>query len=151
MPLISQTAEYALRAIVHLASRARNSNGERSQTAPQIAAATQVPAGYLSKVLQQLTRVDLIVSQRGIGGGFQLSCAPERITIYDVVYAVDGVPRIRSCPLGIAEHEQLCPLHRKLDAAMAQVEEVFKNTTIADLLESNPDSKVALCQIQIEV
>jgi Rrf2 family nitric oxide-sensitive transcriptional repressor len=151
MPLISQTSEYALRAVVHLASRALNSNGKGSQTVVQIAAATQVPVGYLSKVLQQLTRADLIVSQRGIGGGFQLARVPGLITIYDVVDAVDEVPRIRSCPLGIADHEQLCPLHRKLDAAMAHAEAAFKSTTIADLVKSNPLRKSALCQIQTEV
>src|SRR5688500_2558903 len=110
MPLISQTAEYALRAVVHLANNAQQ-NGLPSQTLPEIAGATLVPPGYLSKVLQQLTRAGIVTSQRGIGGGFKLSRAPVDISIYDVVQAVDSVARIRSCPLGIADHKRLCPLH----------------------------------------
>ena len=62
--IISRTAEYALRAVVHLAA----AEGETvSQTVGQIAAGTQVPLGYLSKVLQSLSRAGLIVSQRGLG------------------------------------------------------------------------------------
>lgn len=142
MPLISQTAEYALRAVVHLA-RTTLQEGAPSQTLSQIAGATQVPPDYLSKVLQQLTRAEIISSQRGIGGGFKLSRAPETISIYDVVNSVDSIPRIRSCPLGIEAHQRLCPLHQKLDAAMAHVEQAFQETMVADLVSS----KTTLCQI----
>lgn len=136
MPLISQTAEYALRAVVHLA-KSQLHDGQLSQTVSDIAANTQVPVNYLSKVLQQLTRAEIIASQRGIGGGFKLARAPQEITIYDVVQAVDSVPRIRTCPLGIASHQSLCPLHRKLDAAMLHVEQAFQETTLADLISSD--------------
>ena len=142
MPLISQTAEYALRAVVHLAKTTMH-EGEPSQTLSQIAGATQVAPDYLSKVLQQLARAKIVSSQRGIGGGFKLSRAPATISIYDVVNCVDSVSRIRSCPLGIKAHQRLCPLHKKLDAAMAQVEQAFQETMVADLVSS----KIALCQI----
>jgi Rrf2 family protein len=144
MPLISQTAEYALRAVVHLANSTQQ-EGRISETLPEIADATRVPSGYLSKVLQQLARAEIVNSQRGIGGGFKLSRPADQITIYDVVNAVDEVPRIRTCPLGIAEHVRLCPLHRKLDAAMAHVEQAFQNTTIAELVTN----KSALCKISV--
>jgi Rrf2 family protein len=144
MPLISQTAEYALRAVVHL-SKSTLHDGQDSQTVSEIAESTQVPVGYLSKVLQQLTRAGIITSQRGIGGGFKLSYSPSSISIYDVVQAVDPVQRIRACPLGIEDHKRLCPLHRKLDAAMAHVEAAFKNTSIAELISS----KTALCEIEL--
>jgi Rrf2 family transcriptional regulator, nitric oxide-sensitive transcriptional repressor len=128
--MISQTAEYALRAIVFLAEP----HGA-AQTNQQIAAATKVPAGYLSKVLQGLSRAGLVVSQRGLGGGFALARAPEEMTILEIVEAVDPLPRIRSCPLKIKEHETtLCALHRRLDEATAQVEKTFRDTTVADLL-----------------
>ena len=65
--MISQTAEYALRAIVYLAGQ------ELPQTTQQIAATTRVPAGYLSKVLQALARGGLVHSQRGLHGGFTLA------------------------------------------------------------------------------
>ena len=60
--LISQTAEYALRAVISLAR-----DPSTAQTTRQIAASTHVPAGYLSKVLQALGRAEIVVSQRGLG------------------------------------------------------------------------------------
>lgn len=144
MPLISQTAEYALRAVVHL-SKSTLHNGQDSQTVSEIAEGTKVPLGYLSKVLQQLTRAGIITSQRGIGGGFKLARTPGSISIYDVVQAVDPVQRIHKCPLGIEDHKRLCPLHRKLDAAMAHVESAFKETNIAGLITS----QTALCEIEL--
>ena len=62
--MISQTVEYALRAMVHLA---REAPGAR--TTDQVARTTRVPRAYLSKVLQSLRRAGLVRSQRGIGGG----------------------------------------------------------------------------------
>ena len=142
--MISQTAEYALRAVVHLATVATLEAGANSsslvvsQTAQQIALATQVPLSYLSKVLQTLARAGLVVSQRGAGGGFGLAKVPDEITVYDVVQAVDPLPRIVSCPLRLEAHQDfLCPLHATLDAATAQVEQSFRATTIAALSESS--------------
>jgi Rrf2 family protein len=143
--MISKTAEYALRAVVHLATP----TGETvSQTLGQIAEGTQVPTGYLSKVLQQLARAGIVHSQRGIGGGFQLAQSPFEITVYDVVQPVNPIRRILTCPLGLAKHQQaLCPLHAALDAAAADLEASFRATTIAQLCEEEgslcPDNSLA--------
>jgi Rrf2 family protein len=127
--MFSQTAEYALRAVVYLASQ-----GGAAQTTQQIAEATRVPAGYLAKVMQGLSRADLVHSQRGLHGGFTLTRPADKLTVLDVVQAVDPVRRIRSCPLGIKGHVNLCPLHRRLDQAIALVEEALKKSSIAELL-----------------
>ncbi|MDF1562355.1 MAG: Rrf2 family transcriptional regulator [Deltaproteobacteria bacterium] len=125
--LISQTAEYALRSVVWLAA-----NG--TQTTRQIASGTQVPADYLSKVLQALTRHGVVSSQRGKHGGFKLATSPESLRTLDVIDAVDPIRRIESCPLELESHcEELCPLHRHLDDAIAQIQAAFASTTIADL------------------
>ena len=65
--MFSQTVEYALRAVVYLADQA-----PEARTTDQISEATQVPKPYLSKVLQNLGRSDIVRSQRGIGGGVTL-------------------------------------------------------------------------------
>ena len=127
--MISQTAEYALRAMVDLAYHFGTARKTR-----EIAAGTKVPRGYLAKILQDLARAGLVLSQRGLHGGFALARAPDRLTVYDVLQAVDPVRRIRSCPLHIAAHaNRLCPLHQKLDDAMAQIEAAFTACTIADI------------------
>jgi Rrf2 family protein len=130
--VISRTAEYALRAVVHLAAQTDESS---SETVGQVAVGTRVPAGYLAKVLQNLSRAGLIASQRGLGGGFRLVRSAHDISIYEVIQAVDPMERIRTCPLGLEAHgTNLCPLHRRLDDAMEMIEEQFRTTTIAELL-----------------
>lgn len=138
--MLSQTVEYALRAAVYLAD-----DPEVSRTTAQIARVTRVPNAYLSKVLQALTRAEIVHSQRGIGGGMRLNRSPEQITILEVVNAVDPFPRILTCPLGLPGHGvRLCPLHKRLDDAHAMVESAFASTTLAELLEEPTDS-VPLC------
>lgn len=139
--MISQTAEYALRAVVWLASK-----GDGSLGTLHIAEATRVPAGYLSKVLQALARAGLVVSQPGRSGGFTLVRRPEEISVLDVINAVDPIQRIKTCPLDLKSHGvQLCPLHRRLDDAMAKAEEAFATSTIAELL-AEPTTSTPLCE-----
>jgi Rrf2 family transcriptional regulator, nitric oxide-sensitive transcriptional repressor len=138
--VFSQTVEYALRAVVHLASRSPD-----PQTTDQIAKATRVPRAYLSKVLQGLARGGIVESHRGLGGGVALTQSPEELTILQVVTAVEPIGRIRTCPLGLAAHGvHLCPLHRRLDNALALVEEAFASTTLAEVL-AEPTQSVPLC------
>jgi Rrf2 family transcriptional regulator, nitric oxide-sensitive transcriptional repressor len=138
--MFSQTVEYALRAVVHLASRAPS-----PQTTDQIAKATRVPRAYLSKVIQGLARGDIVESQRGLGGGVSLTRSPDELTILDVINAVEPIQRIRSCPLGLAAHgTHLCPLHHRLDRALASVEQAFASSTLAEVL-AEPTTSVPLC------
>lgn len=127
--MISQTAEYALRAIVYLADQ-----HEAPQTTQQIAEVTRVPAGYLAKVMQGLSRARLVNAQRGLHGGFTLAVPADELTVLDVVQAVDPLRRIEHCPLGIKGHQTLCPLHRRLDNAVVLVEKALGGSTIAELL-----------------
>jgi Rrf2 family nitric oxide-sensitive transcriptional repressor len=138
--MISQTTEYALRAIVFLADKPKE-----AQTADAIANGTKVPVGYLAKIMQGLAKAGLVTSQRGLYGGFTLVSSPKELTIYAVVQAVDPIRRITECPLGLEGHgSNLCPLHRGLDNAMLAVETAFRKLTIHHLL-NQPQSTRPLC------
>lgn len=138
--MLTLTVEYALRAIVHLAAHA-----PEARTTAEIAAATQVPRAYLSKVLQGLVKAGIVRSQRGIGGGIALIPAPEDLTILDVVNAVEPIGRITTCPLDLPNHGvRLCALHRRMDNALAVMEEAFRQTTVAEVL-ADPNPSVPLC------
>ncbi len=138
--MLSQTVEYALRAAVHLAKEAPG-----TRTTDQIAVATRVPRAYLSKVLQSLVRTGLVHSQRGLGGGMALAKSPDEVTILDVVNAVEPIQRIHTCPLGLAAHGvRLCPLHSRLDKALAMVEQAFQESTLAEVL-AEPTRSIPLC------
>jgi Rrf2 family nitric oxide-sensitive transcriptional repressor len=128
--MLSQTAEYALRAVVHLARHP----GEPC-TVDSIAKATKVPLSYLAKIMQQLSRAGLTTSQRGLHGGFVLNKDAAAISLFEPVDAVDPFRRILSCPMGIPEHGQgLCSLHKELDATLESVEKRLRATSIAEML-----------------
>jgi len=144
--MISQTAEYALRAIVYLADQEGN-----ARTVAQIAEATQVPAGYLAKVMQVLCRAGVVKSQRSLNGGFSLARDPGQLSVLEVVNVVDPIRRFPECPLGIANHgRQLCPLHRRLDDAAQSVEDAFCQTMVSDLL-AVPRARKPLCRFPVAV
>lgn len=129
--MFSQTQEYALRAVVWLASHAEDG----AFGCNQIAEETAVPPSYLAKVLQELARSGILTSKRGVGGGFQLDREPETLTVLEVINAVDPLKRITACPLGLKTHgKHLCPMHSRLDGAMEMVEDALRNSTIREVM-----------------
>ena len=128
--VFSQTTEYALRATVILAG-----TPERPRTTSEIATATQVPAGYLSKVLQSLVKTGLIRAVRGLRGGYLLARPSDEITVLEVVNAIEPLGRIRECPLGLPEHTALCPLHQQIDDAIATIESQLASKTLQDMID----------------
>ena len=138
--MFSQTVEYALRAVVFLATK------DTPSTNTQIAETTKVPSHYLSKVLQSLGRSRIVHSQRGVHGGFTLEKDPAELSILDVINAVDPIRRIETCPLGLKQHgTTLCPLHKQIDQAIETIEATLSNQSIADLLATASPSQ-PLCE-----
>lgn len=139
--MISQTLEYALRGVVAVAQQ-----GGRPCTAKQIAEITEIPSAYLSKLMQGLARAGIVHSQRGLHGGFVLAADPEELSIWEIVQVVDPIRRIERCPLKLKSHgNNLCPLHRRIDDALAATEELFRKTKVAELL-SDDGGLTPLCE-----
>ncbi|MFN7022700.1 MAG: Rrf2 family transcriptional regulator [Phycisphaerales bacterium] len=140
--MLSQTTEYALRAMSWLAM-----TPEALVPTAQLAESTQVPPHYLAKVLQQLSAAGLIRGRRGVRGGYQLNRDPADVTLLDVVRAVTEVNRITTCPLGLDSHgSTLCPLHKKIDAAAKAVIDIYSDVTLADLVKP-ANGPTPLCDV----
>lgn len=138
--MISQSAEYSLRAVVCLAMA-----GGKPLTTLEISRLSHVSAGYLAKVVNALRRAGIVSSQRGAGGGHLLGRPADRLTLLEVIRVADASHRIPICPLGIGSHgTKLCALHRKLDQAVDLAEQTLGQTTVADVLE-DPSHK-PLCE-----
>lgn len=121
--MVSQTTEYALRAMAHLTGVEG-----ASCTSREIAAATGVPQSYLSKIMRSLVRAGLVRSCRGKHGGFRLARDPLVISVLDIATAIDPLR-----PLG---HTRF---HRCLDDAQRQVEQVLRMTTLAAVARAASD------------
>ncbi len=128
---LSQTAEYALRAMAWLAT----ASPEVPVRARDLSAATGIPPQYLSKILRRLVLAGLLESQKGRGGGFTLAHAPEEIRFVDVLGAVDAYPAPGRCAFGwgTCNGDHPCPLH----GAWIQMSEALhswaNNTTLAEV------------------
>jgi len=145
--LLSDASEYALRAVVWLGQEPR-----RSWKVREIAQHIDAAPGYLVKVLQLLARAGILSAQRGSSGGYTMIRSPTEVTIADVIRATDPIERIERCPLGIAAHgRMLCPLHRRVDEALALIERTFASITIAELIgESSKTNLGCDCLVSLK-
>jgi Rrf2 family transcriptional regulator, nitric oxide-sensitive transcriptional repressor len=127
--MFSQTVEYALRAMAHLAATA-----PEACTTQEIAETTKVPAAYLSKVLQSMRRAGLIHSRRGVGGGVKLARPPKKISLLDVISAVEPLERSASLPPRLrGPGGALYSLNRKVDAMVDQLRKSCADVSLADV------------------
>jgi Rrf2 family protein len=102
---LSKKADYALLAMRHLA--AHRDRGAMSSR--ELAEAYDIPPELLAKVLQKLVRGRLLVSVQGIHGGYALERPAERISVADVIQAVDGPLTVTAC----SEADRSCDQYSK--------------------------------------
>ena len=132
--LLSQTAEYALRVAVYLAAKAP----EKLWRASELARVLHVPANYLSKILHQLTRTDVLESKRGRDGGFRLARPAKEITLAEVVGPFDRTSRRPGCLLGVGacNAKKPCALHHQWKPLSDSVTAFFEKTHLDTLASS---------------
>ncbi len=129
--ILSQTAEYALRAMAWLAT----SSGGEPVRAKDLSTATGIPTHYLSKVMRRLVLAGLLVSQKGQGGGFVLSKAPGEIPFIDILTAVDAYPAEGRCAFGWGHCDETtpCPLHGSWSDLNERLRCWAEGTTLAEI------------------
>src|SRR5246500_5303356 len=126
---LSKKADYGLIAMKHLAM-----HSDASISAREIAAEYHIPAELLAKVLQKLARKGLLVSQQGMNGGYVLARDPARISIVDVVEALEGPISITPCERGDeCPQMQMCSVKDPLLKVKAKVVRVLGDTSIYEL------------------
>lgn len=130
--MLSHTAQYALRGVLHIAA----GPAEGATRAAETAAALDVPEKYLAQVLNTLAHAGVLRSRRGPKGGFRLARAAADLSLAQIVAPFDAVgnaPRclIREQPCGSGEP---CIAHEEWHAVAESVRGFFQHTTVADLL-----------------
>lgn len=131
--MLSQTSEYALRAILHL----HEVGGETPVRVDDIAEALDVPRNYLSKILHVLATEGLLESRRGPHGGFRLAFSAEELPLAEVVacFEPDLLAAEERCLLGRERCTDTdpCAAHDRWKEVAERLRRFFKNTTVADL------------------
>lgn len=133
--MLSQTAEYALRALVLLAERPTGAPAKVGD----LADALDIPQNYLSKTLHALSRSGVVTSSRGKGGGFALGRPAAQITLFDVVDPFDRLGTRPTCLMGQGECSETdaCAAHHTWKLVSAKVQAFFQQTTVADLVQQS--------------
>jgi Rrf2 family iron-sulfur cluster assembly transcriptional regulator len=131
--MLSTTAEYALRALLSLASEP-----DKATLGRDLAASSGVPANYLSKILLELKKGGFVQAVRGTGGGYRLGRPPEEVRLMDVVEFVDGAAARPGCFLAGSDacsDDDPCLAHDRWAAVRDQYVAFLESTTLADVSE----------------
>jgi len=128
---LTRKGEYAIRGIVYLAAQQEG----RVCLLSEIAAAVDVPATFLAKIFQQFSKIGLVKSYRGTGGGFVLGRASDKITMLEVVEAVEGPIIPNRCVItpGECSRDVFCKVHPVWKRVQVQVCDVLAKVTLKDL------------------
>lgn len=149
---LSKIADYGVVLMAHLASHraSRRPNGTPgadglagataeplTHNARELAAEANLPVPVVSKVLKSLARAQLLESQRGAKGGYQLARDPGEISVADVVRALEGPIALTECNLGphSCEHELACALRSPWQKINRVVQSTLARVTLADLID----------------
>ncbi len=106
---LSKGAEYAIRGMLHLSLQPKG----KVTYIDEIASAQGVPKAYLAKIFQFLSKKGFLKSTRGAGGGFMLAKDPAKITLLDVIEAMEGPIHLNDCLIhrDFCERVDTCPVH----------------------------------------
>ncbi|HEX9728675.1 MAG TPA: Rrf2 family transcriptional regulator [Gemmatimonadales bacterium] len=131
--MLSNTAEYALRAVLYVAQH----EGLGLVRVNEAADALDIPKNYLSKVFHELARGGVLESSRGQHGGFRLARPAGKISLLNIVSRFDQISERRRCLLGkdrCSDHTA-CLVHERWKDVSEQVATFFRVTTVADLMD----------------
>ncbi|EAR02380.1 RrF2 family transcriptional regulator [Maribacter sp. HTCC2170] len=130
--MFSNSSKYALKAVLYLAVNSSESN---KILAKNISEPINVPQAYLAKLLQELSRYNIVSSTRGPNGGFYLSGQNKKTTLIEIVNVIDGDNRLNSCLLSLqnCDNEKPCPLHEFAAPFRTDLLKNLENSSIEDL------------------
>ena len=131
---LTKRGDYAVRAILALA---RTRDG-RLLSVRRIAEEMAIPVRFLPQVMADLAAAGLVEATTGRAGGYRLARPPDTISLLDVVEAVEGDSRRRTCvlrggPCGLDGH---CDVHDVFFAGQEALRGTFARSTLADLAGS---------------
>jgi Rrf2 family protein len=131
--MFSKSCEYAIKATIFIAAHCCN---EDKVGIKEIAKEIDSPIAFTAKILQILAKNNIIKSSKGVGGGFMvLKEDLKRITLSQIVVAIDGDSVFLRCGLGLSNcsEDHPCPVHEKFKFVKQDLAFMLENTTLEEL------------------
>ena len=132
--MFSKACEYGIRALTVIAEAGKE---DRKVGIKEICKLAKTPESFTAKILQNLVKRNIVSSQKGPSGGFFISRDLNKISLYDIVEAIDGKGIFNKCGLGLNEcnASKPCPLHNQFEIVRNELNDMCRNNTLQDLVE----------------
>ena len=140
--MLTQTAKYAIRALLHLAEQ----KGSGYCQTKDIAETIEVPANYLGKTLQKLAHARVLDSQKGLHGGFRIARAADKISLHEILVAIEAIPRDMNEESGHIGDGLPSAVFAKFAELSAMYNQFLKGATLADLMEPSTAAQAPATQ-----
>jgi Rrf2 family protein len=139
--MFSKTCEYGMRAMLYIA---KCSADGYMVGVEEIAAETNTPKHFVSKILQTLARENLVASAKGPKGGFYM--LPKKVTMADIVIALEGKSFFTGCAMGLARcsEKNPCPMHHHFTIIRDELTRALEENTLSDIVKSLDNKNLKL-------
>lgn len=103
----------------------------------EIAAGIDSPEYFIAKILQELSRKNLVQSLKGPAGGFYLDKQRMECTLADIVKAIDGDKIFLGCGLGLkaCSEKKPCPIHNEFKKIRKEMHDMLESATLNEFNE----------------
>ena len=128
--MFSKSCEYAMRAVLYMAS----AQSEEILGVEKLSGKLEIPRHFLAKILQQLSKHQLISSSKGRRGGFYLSKENANKSLLSVIECIDGPQVFKECVIGLTtcSNDKPCPYHHVVKQFRDRFYRILQNETIAE-------------------
>jgi Rrf2 family protein len=132
--MFSKACEYGIRAMIYIAQQSRQ--GERVGL-KDVAQGIDSPEAFMAKILQALSRQGLVQSVKGPNGGFYMDARGLKVTLAEVVLAIDGDQLFTGCGLGLPEcnEKKPCPIHDEFKLIRNKIKSLLETTQVGEFNE----------------
>ena len=126
---ITRRADYGVMLLCYFARR------RRFWTAGELARESHVPHSMVTKILKELTRERILISHRGVSGGYSLDRDPDDISVEEILWALEGPIALVECvdPQGQCDCQGWCDAHPSWDCINRAIQETLRRLTLADM------------------
>ncbi len=131
--MFSKACEYGIRASTYIALRSLEG---RRVSLKEIAEEIDSPVAFTAKILQQLSKNQIVDSVKGAAGGFEIQRSGiDRIKLSEIVYAIDGDNVYMGCGLGLKKcnANKPCPVHDKFVQIRNDLRYMLENTSLYEM------------------
>tara|TARA_R110002167_G_scaffold134051_18_gene319455 strand:- start:106 stop:540 length:435 start_codon:yes stop_codon:yes gene_type:complete len=131
--MFSKACEYGIRAATYIASQSMMG---RRVSLKEIAEEIDSPVAFTAKILQQLSKNQIVDSVKGATGGFEIQrIGIDRIKLSEIVYAIDGDNVYMGCGLGLKKcnANKPCPVHNKFVQIRNDLRYMLENTSLYEM------------------